>query len=201
MGKFPFPLVLSPQFEKTMSAIWGGDVRYNIKHVENFSALQSLCWFGVGLVVGLLFLVPFVSTLSVWPAYGWVYMLLVMVMYAVVIATIHNTSSQTTVAWCTFLFCLAALVNLYSATVLVAWAIMTPLGLVPARSANEFAYSLHVILAALHLWRMVYDLQGVWYLVDVSREVSKRRKALRLANGGRLPDGEEDSGEELHDMQ
>jgi hypothetical protein len=48
---------------------------------------------------------------------------------------------------------------------------------------------------------MVYDLQGVWYLVNVSREVSKRRKALRMANGGRLPDGEEDSAEELHDMQ
>lgn len=181
------------------TGVWSGEVHSDLTTVENLTGLSSLAWFGVALLVAILFGVPGVRTLSVWPAYGWIYIVIVMGVYALLVVTLHNTASLPTVALNMFGLFLALGVNLYSATVLVAWFLMTPRGLVPALAAQEFSLALHGILAAIHLWRMVYDASGIRLLVDVSRTVGKRRKELR-AQGERDPTDDNDEAE-LQEIQ
>ncbi len=170
-------------------------MRESLKLVELQVVLGSLAFFAVALVVAIIFGAPFTGSISVWPAYAWIYLLIILVLYGVIVWTIHNTASLVTVALNTLLLCLVLLMHVYCAATLVAWLIMQPIGLVPVAAVREFSYTLHVILAVVHVYRMIYDFTGVRLLFDVSQKVRERR-ATNRRGGPALQDVNADAEED-----
>jgi len=192
VGKFfsscPTSLVLSfSRSKKTINntwtqhmdrtSLWDGRVRDWLTHVELVILLHSFSWFAVSLVIAIVFAVPFVGHLEVWPAYGWIYLLIILILYGIILWTIHNTAAIKTVALDAILLFLVLLGHIYMAATLLAYVVMEPLGLVPAAAQREFYYSIHVILLVVHLFRLIHDFTGLRMLLDVSKEVRERLKS------------------------
>lgn len=184
----------------TRTTLWDGQVREVLKLVELQIVLGSFAFFAVALVVAIIFGTPFTGSINVWPAYAWIYLLIILVLYGVIGWTLHNTASLVTVALNTLLLCLVLLMHVYCASTLLAWLIMQPIGLVPVAAAREFSYTLHAILAVVHVYRMVYDFTGIRQLFDVSQKVRARRTANRRG-GPALQDVNGDAEEDALEMQ
>lgn len=180
------------------TTLWDGQVRELLTLVEMNVVLGSFAFFAVSLLVAVLFGVPLVGSLHIWPSYSWIYLLIILVLYAVVLWTIHNTASLVTVAINTGILCLILLMHVYCASTLLAWLVMQPIGLVPAGTAREFSYTLHLILAVVHGYRLIYDFTGIRLLFDASNKVRARRAATRT-RGPALQDVNGDAEEDAVD--
>jgi len=186
--------------QQQRSSLWDGKVHEWLVLVELNTILPSFAFFAVALVVAIIFGVPWIGSLNVWPAYGWIYLLIVLVLYALMIWTIHNTASLTTLAVNTLALSLILLTHAYCATTLIAWLVMQPIGLVPVKSQREFSYVVHAILAIVHIFRMVHDFTGIRLLINASQEVRKRRRAARRGTAGLENVNGSDAEEEMDDM-
>lgn len=181
------------------TTLWDGQVRESLKLVEMEIILGSFAFFAVSLLVAILCGVPSLGTLNVWPAYAWIFLVIILGLYGVIGWTIHNTASIVTVGINAMLLCLILLIHLYCATTLVAWMVMQPIGLVPVAAAREFSFTVHLILAVVHVYRMIYDFTGIRLLFDVSQKVRARRSANR--RGPALQDVNGDAEEDaVNDM-
>jgi len=186
------------------TSLWDGEVREWLKIVELDIVLNSFAFYAVALALAIIFGVPFVGALNVWPAYGWLYLVIILGLYLAIDLTIHNTASLNVVALDTLLLALAVLLHVYCFATLVAWLVMQPLGLVPLAAQREFSYTMHAIMAVLHVFRLIKDGTGVRYLLDVHRTVRKRRDGDRMVRmrgtGGLQNVNADDEEQEMQDM-
>jgi len=183
----------------TRTNIWGGKVHETLKSVEINVITPSLAFMSLVFVLAIIFGVPFTGAINVWPAYAWIYLLIILILYALIFWTIHGTASLGTVAFDTLALALVLLIHAYAFITLIWWMVTQPLGLTPPASSREFSFTMHAILWVAHLYRLVWDFSGVRQLVEVSMLVRKRLKTarrgqsdLRNVNGSDIDDDVEE---------
>jgi hypothetical protein len=182
----------------TQTSVWGDKVHETLKSVEINVITPSMSFFALVLVLAIIFLVPFIGALNVWPAYGWIYLLILMILYALIFWTIHGTASLGTLAFDTLALFLVSLLHVYCAVTLLFWLVMQPVGLTPLASTREFPFAMHAIILGAHIYRFFWDFWGVRQLVEVSIMVRDRLKMARRTrdvvqdvNGSDVDDEEE----------